>query len=129
MIVLLNFSHPIRPSQLERLAELCGEPIKQTIDVESQVDLDAPLTPQVVAMADRCGLLPVDWQTEPILVVLPSLNFSAAALLSEMHGRMGHFPTIVRMRPVSNGIATVYEVAELVNLQAVRDEARQRRSA
>lgn len=38
-----------------------------------------------------------------------------------------HFPAILRLCPVVGSVPTVYEVAELVNLQAVREQARRRR--
>lgn len=129
MMILFNFSHPLLPAQLNRIAELSGGSVERVIEVDSQVDPQTPLAPQVSAMANRCGLSPVEWQTLPMLIVLPSLNFSAALLLAEIHGRAGHFPTIVRIKPVVNEIATVYEVAELINLQTVRDDARQQRQA
>ena len=127
MMILFNFSHPLLPAQLDRIAKLSGDTVVRVIEVDSRVDPQTPLAPQVSAMVDRCGLSPVEWQTLPILIVLSSLNFSAALLLAEIHGRAGHFPTIVRIKPVSDAIATVYEVAELINLQTVRDDARQRR--
>jgi hypothetical protein len=40
--------------------------------------------------------------------------------------RCGYFPTHLRMRPVP-GSTPRYEPAEVLNLQAVRDEARKRR--
>jgi hypothetical protein len=40
---------------------------------------------------------------------------------------MGYFPTIIRLRPVANATPPRFEVAELINLQAVRDRAREQR--
>jgi len=48
-------------------------------------------------------------------------------LLAEVHGRTGYFPTIIRLRPVAGVTPPQFEVAELLNLQAVRDAARVRR--
>lgn len=59
--------------------------------------------------------------------MLPSLNFIAAVLLAELHGRMGYFPTIVRLRPVADATPRRFEVAELIDLQSVRDVARIKR--
>jgi len=78
-------------------------------------------------MADACGLSPTEWQTLPLLVVPPALNFSAVALLAELHGRCGYFPAQVRLRPVQGSIPPRYEVAEILDLQAIRDAARGRR--
>jgi hypothetical protein len=49
------------------------------------------------------------------------------ALLAELHGRMGYFPTCIRMRPVAGARPPRYEVAEALDLQTVRDRARQTR--
>ncbi len=50
----------------------------------------------------------------------------ALCLLSELHGRIGHFPALVRLRPCPHCNPVVYAVAELINLQALRDAARGR---
>ena len=81
----------------------------------------------VERLLDAAGLTSEQWQTTPILVVLPSLNFIAAALLAELHGRMGNFPPIVRIRPVAESLPRRYEVAEILDLQAIRDAARRKR--
>lgn len=47
--------------------------------------------------------------------------------LAELHGRIGHFPVLIRLRPVADSVPTRYEVAELLNLQAIREQARYRR--
>ncbi|HIC88928.1 MAG TPA: hypothetical protein EYP04_05955 [Anaerolineae bacterium] len=68
-----------------------------------------------------------EWQIAPLLVNLPGYASAVACLLAEVHGRAGHFPAIVRIRPVAESNPTVYEVAEIINLQALRERARQRR--
>jgi hypothetical protein len=81
----------------------------------------------VEALAGACGLTAQEWQTRPLLVVPPALNFIAVALLAELHGRMGYFPSCLRMRPVAGARPPRYEVAEVLDLQAVRDAARAKR--
>jgi hypothetical protein len=44
----------------------------------------------------------------------------AATLLAELHGRMGYFPTILRLKPIPNSTPPQFQVAEVINLQAVR---------
>jgi hypothetical protein len=66
-------------------------------------------------------------QTKPILVNLPSLNTIAALLLAELHGRMGYFPPVLRLRPVSGVTPPRFEAAEIINLQEIRDSARKQR--
>jgi len=48
-------------------------------------------------------------------------------LLAELHGRCGYFPPCIRLRPAQGPVPPQYEVAEVLNLQAVRDAARQKR--
>jgi hypothetical protein len=97
------------------------------IEVQCQIDPQQPLLPQVVALADQTKLSPKEWQTLPLLINPPSLNFIAVTLLTELPGRCGYFPTHLWLRPVSQSIPPRYEVAEIIELQAVRDKARLRR--
>lgn len=126
-MILLNFSHPLTEEQLRQLEELAGGNIDRVLEIEAQIDPRQPVALQVVAMADRAGLTSNEWQSSPLLVNPPSLNFSAVTLLAEIHGRCGYFPAVVRLRPVLGSIPPRFEVAEIVNLQAVREEARSRR--
>jgi len=126
-MILLNFSHPLPPDQLARLESLTGQPVVRIVEIKTQVDTQADLVSQIVALAEACGLSPAQWQQESILVLPPALNFVAVTLLAELHGRMGYFPAHVRTRPVEGALPPLYEVAEVLNLQAVREEARKRR--
>ena len=126
-MLLLNFSHPITSAQRGQIEALAGQAIARIIDVPTQMENDEPFAPQIVALADAAGLTPKEWQTAPLLVNLPGYAPAAACLLAEIHGRAGHFPAIVRIRPVTGSSPTIYEVAEIINLQAVRDAARERR--
>ena len=124
---LLNFAHPLTDAQLAKIEELAGKKISGVINIDSQIDTAKPIEEQVAAMLDRTGLTSQDWQTKPLLINLPSLNFSAAAMLAQLHGRMGYFPSILRLRPVTEGIAPRFEAAEIINLQAMRERAREKR--
>lgn len=126
-MVLLNFSHPFTPEQLRQLEELAGRKVDRVVEIDAQIDPQQPIVPQITAMADRAGLTPQEWQTLPLLVNPPSLNFSAVTLLAELHGRCGYFPPVVRLRPVPGSVPPRFEVAEIVNLQAVRERARGKR--
>jgi hypothetical protein len=126
-MILLNFTHPLTPDQLARVEALTSESVVEVRNVPAQFDNDHPFIPQVEALADACGLSPEEWQTMPLLVVPPALNFIAVALLAELHGRCGYFLSCVRMRPVSGARPPRYEVAEVLDLQAVRDGARAKR--
>lgn len=126
-VCVINFSHPLTAEQVARLAALAGQPPGRVIHVPSQFEQAAEFLPQVVALADAAGLTPDEWQTLPLLIVPPALNFIAVALLAELHGRMGYFPSCVRLRPVAGAIPPRYEVAEILPLNAFREAARQRR--
>ena len=124
---ILNFAHPLTPRQIEQITSLVGSAPDSIQDVRVQFDMEEHFAPQVVDLLAGLEVSATDWQTGAWLIVLPSLNYGAAVLLTELHGRMGHFPAIVRLRPVTGALVTEYDVAEIVNLEAVRAEARRRR--
>ncbi len=126
-MILLNFAHPLIQDHLHQVKALTGRKVERVVEVHTQIDPQQPLVPQVVALADAAGLSPAEWQTLPLLVNPPSLNFIAVALLAELHGRCGYFPAHLRLRPVQGSLPPRYEVAEILDLQAVRDKARKRR--
>jgi hypothetical protein len=126
-MILLNLSHPLTAQQRAQIEALAGQPITRLIERLAQFDLQQPFAEQATALVDSLGLQPAEWQTAPLLVNLPSLNFGAAAVLAELHGRCGYFPPLVRLRPAAGSLPPRYEVAEIINLQGLRDEARRRR--
>jgi hypothetical protein len=130
-MLLINFSHPLTPEQLTQVEALIGNhpegtaaAVERVIAVPAQFDVQQPFTPQVEAMLAQVPLTAEEWQTAPLLIVPPALNFITAVLLAELHGRMGYFPAIVRLRPVADSLPPRFEVAEVINLQAVREAAR-----
>lgn len=126
-MIVLNFSHPLTAAHLERIETLTGQRVERVVEIRTQFDPEQPFVAQVRALVDSVGFSPDEWQTVPLLVNPPSLHVIAAVLLAELHGRMGYFPAIVRFKPVPNSTPPRFEVAEVINLQAVRDEARIRR--
>ena len=126
-MILLNFSHPITQDQHAQIEALTGRAITRTISLLPHFDEQQPFVPQMAALLGQIDLTPAQWQGEPILVVLPSLNFIAAALLAELHGRMGYFPPVLRTRPILHAIPRQYEVAEILDLQTIREVARKQR--
>lgn len=124
---ILNFAHPFTEAQLAKIEELAGTKISGVIEVPSQIDPDQPIGPQIEAMLERTSLNAQEWQTGSLLINLPSLNYSAAALLAQLHGRMGYFPPVLRFRPNTEGIAPRFEIAEILNLQAMRERGRGKR--
>lgn len=126
-MLILNFHHPLTSEQLAQIEVLTGQPIAEVREVPTQFDNEAPFGPQVTALADQAGLTPAEWQTTPLLIVPPALNFVAVLLLAELHGRMGYFCPCARLKPVAGALPSRYEVAEVLDLQGQREEARVRR--
>ena len=124
---ILNFAHPLPVATREAIATAVGSPINVVVDLLPQFDPQAPFLAQAVALLDQTGITSEQFQTEPWLVALPSLNTITALLLAELHGRMGHFPAILRLRPVAESAVTRYEFAEIIDLDQVRQQARTRR--
>jgi len=126
-MILLNFSHPITAKQLEQIEYLTAQKIERLIEINCQIDHGQPLTSQVRALAEQVTLSSFEWQSRPLLVNLPALNFGAAVLMAELHGRCGYFSPVIRLRPVAGCLPPQYEVAEILNLQEIRENARCRR--
>lgn len=126
-MIVVNFSHPLTDAQRAQAEALTGMTISRVIEIMPQVDVALPFAEQVRAILDTPVLSAVEWQTLPLVVNLPGLAPLAAALLAELHGRMGYFPTILRLRPVNGSTPTRYEVAEVINLHAIRETARAKR--
>ncbi len=126
-MILINFGHPLTRDNLSQLCEMLGHSIDRLIEVPVQFDPGRPFTEQTVALVERVGLSPAEWQSEPLLINPPALNVIVATLLAELHGRMGYFPPVVRLRPSPGSLAAHYEVAEIIDLRTLRDAARARR--
>ncbi len=126
-IVVLNYSHPLSADQLARLVTILGE-TPLVCELATQVDRDRPLAEVALELAEQAGLSRSAWQTTPLLLNPPALAPLALALIAEIHGRSGGFPAMLNIRPVANSLPTRYEVAEVVNLDALRQAARSRRS-
>src|SRR5947209_11406585 len=125
-MLILNFTHPLTEQQLTQIAALADATIDEVRTIPVQINQDEPLGPQVAAIADATGLTSEEWQTRSLLINPPGYAPAAFVLLAEIHGRIGHFPTLIRIRP-KQGAVTTYEVVELLNLQTVREQARKRR--
>ena len=126
-MIVLNFSHPLTKEHLTQIENITDQKVEKVIAVKTQFDNARPFAEQVRELVDSIGFSPEEWQTLPILIHPPALNFIAVTLLAYLHGLMGYFPAIIRLRPVEGSTPPRYEVAEVINLQEVRDRARKSR--
>lgn len=125
-MLILNFSHPLTQEQRTQIETLANTPIDEVRTVLVQINQSEPLDAQIVAIVDSIALASEEWQTRPLLINPPGYAPVAFVLLAELHGRIGHFPSLIRLRP-KPGPITIFEVAELLNLQAIRQAARKSR--
>ncbi len=126
-MVIINFSHPITSAQKAQIELLAQQTIDRVSEVPTQFEEGAGFPAQARALVDSAGLSAQDWQNLPLLILLPSLNVIAALVLAEIHGRAGHFPAVLRMRPVPGAVVRQFEAAEILDLQTIRDKAREKR--
>jgi hypothetical protein len=125
-MLILNFTHPLTNEQRAQVEALANTSIEEVRTLPVQINQEEPLEPQITAIIDATGLSSEQWQTLPLLINPPGYAPAAFVLLAELHGRIGHFPSLLRLRPLP-GPVTSYEVAEVLNLQSIREAARKRR--
>jgi hypothetical protein len=125
-MLLLNFAHPLSPEQLAQAEALLGVTL-EVRDIVVHIERAPPLADIARELVAAAGLASTEWQTLPLVINPPGLAPLALALIAELHGRCGYFAPILNIRPVLDALPPRYEVGEIVNLQALRDTARNRR--
>jgi len=125
-MIILNYAHPLTDAILDQITATVGAAPEVRM-IDTQTDRLRPMADVAAELADAAQLSPVEWQTLSLLVNPPWLAPLTVALTAEIHGRMGHFPTILNIRPVLDSVPTRYELGELVNLDHIRKQARTRR--
>ncbi len=128
-MIILNFSHPLTDEQKRDIEKLTGQKIEEVRQIQTQFDNDKPFEDQVEELIKKCNLTPEEWQSRPILIVPPSFNFIAVSLLAALHGLMGYFPPVIRLKPVKDAVPPKFEVAEIINLHGIREKFRKLRGA
>lgn len=126
-MIVVNFSHPITGEQKGKIAELTGQPIERIIDAPTKIDLARPVVEQVETIIAAIGLTPAEWQTAALVVNPPALAPVTAVAIAALHGLMGYFPAILRISPRAGAVPPVFDVAEIIDLQSIRQTARDQR--
>jgi hypothetical protein len=93
-MIILNFSHPLTPEHLAQIEALTGQSVERVIEIPTHLDTEAPFGPQIAELVERAGLSPAEWQTIPLLVVPPALNFAAVLLMAEAAWPHGVLPPV-----------------------------------
>ena len=127
VIIVLNFHQPITPPQREQLEEVGLAPVLEIIEPRSlpvRLEEGRSFVEQVRDLLDETGLTPEEWRTLPLAVNLPGFAPLAAVVVAQLQGRMSRLPHVIRMRPTAAD-RTVFEVAEMIQLQRARDDAQQ----
>lgn len=120
---IINFGHPMTEHQRREVETLAGEPVDDILHIVTQFDPHVSFVAQIDDLLMQPPLRGYQWQTEPFCVNLPSFAPIAAVLLARLHGLCGHFPPVLVLRRSSDRLGA-YSVAEIINLQALRDAAR-----
>lgn len=124
--IILNLGHPLTDAHLEQVEALLGQ--RPTVrNLPAHADRQCPLANTARDLLDSLGFSGNEWQTLPLILNPPGLAPLALAVIAKLHGRCGYFLPILNMRPVPDALPPRYEVAEIVNLQALREGARMRR--
>ena len=121
-MLVLNFGHPLTAEQCAALEAATGAAIDRVVAVPTAFDDARPFEPQVADLIGGIGFTAEEWQTTPLLVVLPGHSAIAGVLLAHLHGLLGRFPPVARLRRAD--AFGRFAVAEIIDLQGVRDDAR-----
>ena len=127
--LVLNFSsHLILPNQQQTIQKKMNWPTSELMDARlGNVPENRNFVATLVNHIEKIDLLPNEWQTCRMVVVPAGYAPAWSVLLAELHGRLGYFPDVVRLRPASTHAEEKFEVAEVVPLREIRGQARAKR--
>jgi hypothetical protein len=123
-MLLLNFAHELFPEDITAVEAISGQTVSRLIErLNPYFDVQRSYEEQARELVDSLQLEPDEWRP-PILVNLPSFGVITALVLADIHGRLGHFPAVLRLRPVKDAKVRQFEVAEIIDVEAIRDKSR-----
>lgn len=120
---VINFGHALTEDQIKELRKLGYRVGIPNLGESVHLDSFSEFGPQAERILESFGYSKKQWEEcgTRTLFVLPGHPDIAAAFLARLHGRMGHFPRIIRRARGTDG---AYHVVEVVDLQQMRDEQR-----
>ena len=122
---ILNFSHPFTQSQIEQIEQLLfPEKLDNVINFKVAFDSNRTFYDQFTQFWEQQAFLMGDFANTPLVINLPAHNVIAALLLTHLHGLIGYFPAVIRLKAKEDVTPTTFEIAEIINLQSVREKAR-----
>jgi hypothetical protein len=126
---LLNFSHPITAEQIEQIESLIKpHKIIDIITIKTAFNNDEPFQEQINTLLEQIPFSTEELASLPMLINLPAHSVIASLLIAHLHGLLGFFPAIIRLKPLTNTIPTQFVLAEIINLQLSREQARSLRA-
>lgn len=119
--IVINLStRPLTDVQINQIEQETY--IEEIIEIPVRFDDTKDYAPQLDALIKEIGLSLEEWEQKSILILPPGLSAATGVLLAKLHGLMGHFPKLLRLRPTPED-ASIYEVGEILKLQDMRNEA------
>jgi len=127
--LVMNFSgHTVLPGQKKKIEKLMQWTSCDVINVIfGNIPEDHNFATTIIQAVEGTSLSPEEWQTTPLVVIPPGYSAIWSVVLAELHGRLGYFPDVVRLRPAPSGSAEKFEVAEILNLGEIRHLSRHKR--
>jgi hypothetical protein len=126
--LIMNFSgHPVHPTQKSAIEKLMHWQSAEVLDVPlGNVPEDHHFIAAIEKAVDKLDISAKEWELP--MVVIPAGYAPVWSLIQPiLHGRLGHFPDVVRLRPVDPLSGVRYEVAEIMPLQQLRHISRGKR--
>ncbi len=122
-MILINYNRPLKPDQINQVEAIIHEGIERVIDLGvPELDVDAPVQPQLKALTKRLERLDLDLQKEPVIILLPPQNYQAVMVMADLHGRMGYFPRVIRtLLRTGGGLFPRHDAVEVLDPQALED--------
>jgi hypothetical protein len=125
--LVLNFSsHPLLPGRQQAIQARLGWPAVEVIEAGlDNIGEGKAFVAELLRYVENIPLTPEEWQSQPLVVVAAGYAPAWAVILAELHGRLGYFPDMVRLRPAK--AEEKFELAEIISLRDIRNQARSRR--